>query len=43
MKIEKLEKFITNLQEKNEYVIYIINFKRIFISQISFEKCSQSQ
>ena len=43
MKIEKFEKLITNLQEKNEYVIYIINFKISFISQISFEKCSQSQ
>ena len=32
MKIEKFEKLITNLQEKNEYVIYIINFKISFIS-----------
>ena len=28
MKIEKVEKLVTNLHDKNEYVIYIRNFKQ---------------
>ena len=43
MKIEKVEKLVTNLYDKTEYVIHIRNLKQALIkSWINFEKSSNS-
>ena len=38
MKIEKVEKFVANLQEKNEYVIYRRNSKQALNRELGFKK-----
>ena len=38
MKIEKVEKFVANLHEKNEYVIYLRNSKQALNRELVFKK-----
>ena len=40
MKIEKLEKLVTNLHDKTEYAIYIINLKQILNHGLVLKKNS---
>ena len=40
MKIEKVEKLITNLHDKTEYAIHIRNLKQALNHWINFEKSS---
>ena len=42
MKIEKLEKFVTNLHDKTEYVVYIINLKQALNNGLALEEGSES-
>ena len=42
MKIKKVEKLVTNLHDKTEYVIHIKNVKQALIkSWVSFQKSSE--
>ena len=38
MKIEKVEKFVTNLHNKSEYVIYTRNLKQALNQQLILKK-----
>ena len=38
MKIEKVEKFVTNLHDKSEYVIYTQNLKQALNQQLILKK-----
>ena len=38
MKIEKVEKLVTNLHHKNEYIIYTTNLKQALNHRLVFEK-----